>query len=54
MTEAEVAAIRLATHRNRPFGCDAWTRSTAQRLGLESSLRARRSPTNPASEERPL
>lgn len=50
MTEAEVEAIRLATRRNRPFGSDAWTHSTAQRLGLESSLRPpgrpRCSPTN--------
>ena len=25
--------------RDRPFGADAWTRTTAERLGLESSLR---------------
>jgi putative transposase len=38
-TEAE--AIPLGIRRNRPFGCDAWTRATAARLGLQSSLRDR-------------
>jgi putative transposase len=41
MTDAEAEAIRLCIRRNRPFGCDAWTRATAARLGLQSSLRAR-------------
>jgi putative transposase len=41
MTEAEAEAIPLGIRRNRPFGCDAWTRATAARLGLPSSLRAR-------------
>jgi putative transposase len=41
MTDAEAEAIPLCIRRNRPFGCDAWTRATAARLGLQSSLRAR-------------
>jgi putative transposase len=40
MTEAETAAIEQSIRRNRPFGSDAWTRATAEQLGLESSLRS--------------
>ena len=39
MTDGEVEAIRLSIRRDRPFGDDSWTRTTAARLGLESSLR---------------
>ena len=41
MTEAEQRAIQLSIRRDRPFGSDEWTRSTAQKLGLESSLKSR-------------
>jgi putative transposase len=41
MTEAEAEAIRLCIRRDRPFGSDAWTRATAERLGLQSSIRDR-------------
>ena len=41
VTEAEAEAIRLCIRRNRPFGSDAWTRATAARLGLQSSIRDR-------------
>jgi putative transposase len=39
MTEAEVASIRHSIRRGRPFGSETWTRETAERLGLEFSLR---------------
>jgi putative transposase len=41
MTDAEAAAVQQSIRRDRPFGSDAWTRTTAERLGLESSLRSR-------------
>ena len=40
MTEAESEAIRTSIRRNRPFGTDPWVRGTAEKLGLQSSLRA--------------
>jgi putative transposase len=41
MTEAEVEAIRTSIRRDRPFGDEPWTRTTAARLGLEYSLQNR-------------
>jgi putative transposase len=41
MTEAEAEAIGVCVRRDRPYGSDAWTRNTAARLGLESSIRPR-------------
>ena len=41
MTEAEAEAIRISIRRKRPYGSDAWTRATALRLGLQSSIRPR-------------
>ncbi len=41
MTEAESEIIRLSIRRDRPFGTEIWTRSTAAKLGLQSSLRSR-------------
>jgi putative transposase len=41
MTEAEVAAIQQSIRRDRPFGSEVWTLTTAKTLGLESSLRPR-------------
>lgn len=38
-TESELAALRCSVLRGAPFGDEAWQRRTAQRLGLESSLR---------------
>jgi putative transposase len=43
-TEAELAALRQATKRGRPFGEEGWQRQTAVRLGLESTLRPRGRP----------
>ena len=39
MTDPECDAIRLCLRRSAPYGSDAWTRRTAERLGLQSSLR---------------
>jgi putative transposase len=50
MTEAEAEAIRLCIRRNRPFGSDAWTRATAVRLGLQSSIRDRGGEHQPETE----
>ena len=36
--------LRHSVARGRPFGDEAWTRETAQRLGLESCLRPRGRP----------
>ncbi len=41
MTQSETDAIELSIRRDRPFGSDNWTRNTADRLGLQSSLRPR-------------
>ena len=38
MTEAECDAIHLSIGRDRPYGTEAWTRSTASRLCLQSRL----------------
>jgi putative transposase len=43
-TEAELAALRTASHRGRPFGSTIWQKQTAKRLGLESTLRPRGRP----------
>ena len=40
MTEAEGQAIRTSIRRNRPLGTEPWVRTTAEKLGLQSSLRA--------------
>jgi len=42
--DAELAAIRRSVQRGQPYGGDAWTRVTAKRLGLESTLRSRGRP----------
>lgn len=39
-TAAEVDAIRRCTSRNAPYGGKAWCARTAEKLGLESSLRS--------------
>jgi putative transposase len=43
-TVAESVALRECLVRGRPYGDDRWTRATAKRLGLESSLRPRGRP----------
>ncbi len=43
-TEAELQALRNCLARGQPYGSEAWTKKTAQRLGLESTLRRRGRP----------
>lgn len=43
-SEAEVAAVRRCLERGAPFGGDIWRRRTADRLGLQQSLRPRGRP----------
>lgn len=43
-TEAEVESLRECLRRGRPFGHAEWLRSTAEKLGLESSRRPRGRP----------
>jgi len=43
-TEAELEALRECVSRGRPFGSESWQDQTAQRLGLEFSLRPRGRP----------
>jgi putative transposase len=52
-TEAELAALRRSAARGTPFGEAGWQQRTAERLGLQSTLRRRgrpRKPTPPAQE----
>ncbi len=44
LTEAELESTRQSVKRGSPFGDDAWVRRTADRLGLESTLRPRGRP----------
>ena len=43
-TEAELERLRESVRRRRPFGEASWMEKTAQRLGLEASLRPRGRP----------
>jgi len=43
-TEAELAAIRRSVIRGQPYGSDAWVKTTAAQLGLDSTLRSRGRP----------
>ena len=43
-TEAELAAVRTAVERGRPYGPEEWQKRMAVRLGVESSLRPRGRP----------
>jgi len=44
LTASELEAVRTCTDRGRPFGDPAWTRGTAERLGLLASLNPRGRP----------
>jgi putative transposase len=48
-TDAELEAVRRAVRRSSPFGSPDWERSTAQRLGLQATLRPRGRPRKSAS-----
>ena len=43
-SEAELEAVRRSAMRGTPFGEENWQRATAERLGLQSTLRARGRP----------
>ncbi len=49
-TDSEVQAIRRAVSRGRPYGDSNWAQGTAQRLGLESTMRAPHRPKKAATE----
>lgn len=53
-TEAELQRLRHAVRRGCPYGSEGWTRETAVRLGLESTLRPQGRPrkdTRPPPEQ---
>ena len=50
-TEAEVEALRECIRRRRPYGDVTWMQQTAQRMGLEASLRPRGRPRQQAAEQ---
>jgi putative transposase len=52
-TEAELQAVRRSVQRGSPFGSEAWCKRTAQRLGLQSSLRPRGRPRKKPDEGSP-
>ncbi|MBC8353148.1 MAG: transposase [Planctomycetes bacterium] len=41
LTKRELDAVRLSAQRGRPLGDEAWVKSTAGRLNLESTIRPR-------------
>lgn len=43
-TEAELAAMREAVVRGRPYGSETWRRTVVRQLGLESTIRPRGRP----------
>jgi len=50
LTEAESDAIRVSIRRDRPYGTESWTRSTAARLGLQpASARFHQGPPSSVS-----
>ena len=50
-TEAELDAVRRAVQRNSPFGSPQWQQKTAQRLGLQTTLRPRGRPRKSSRQE---
>ena len=44
LSQQELDAVRLAAHRGRPLGDEAWVESIARRLHLESTMRPRGRP----------
>lgn len=54
-TAAELEATRLSLKRGQPFGDPKWQKRTAEKLGLESTLRRRgRQRIHPIKDSRPL
>ena len=50
-TEAELSALRRSVKRGQPYGGERWVQATAERLGLQSTLRER---GRPAKQKPPL
>jgi len=44
MNKRELDAMQRSVTRGQPYGSDRWVRYAAKRLGLEPSLRPRKSP----------
>jgi putative transposase len=44
LSSGDLARLRLSAERGRPYGDESWTKRTADRLGLESTLRPRGRP----------
>lgn len=53
-TEGELAAVRHAAVRGSPYGSAAWRVQTAQRMGLQATLRPEGRPRKPVEEETPM
>jgi putative transposase len=51
--DADLAALRRCAERGSPYGDPAWVAATAERLGLQSTLRPRGRPRKPASRSGP-
>jgi putative transposase len=41
LTAGELARVRHSVTRGAPYGAEGWARQTAERLGLQASLRPR-------------
>jgi putative transposase len=52
-TEAELVAIRRSVQRGQPYGGAPWVQATAERLGLQSTLRARGRPSKKQPQSHP-
>jgi putative transposase len=49
LTAPELARVRRSVARGTPFGSEAWVQQTAERLGLEATLRPRGRPRKRAT-----
>ena len=44
LSNSDLQRLRLSVQRGRPYGEESWTKQTAVRLGLESTMRSRGRP----------
>jgi len=44
LSAGDLRRLKLSAERGRPYGDESWTKVTAQRLGLKSTLRSRGRP----------
>lgn len=51
LPKAELERVQTSVRRGRPFGADAWVRRTAERLGLQFTLRDRGRPRKQIKEK---